>query len=220
MKSEADADARKPVAAGWAEQNRVKVERERSDRTLTRFCGANRWGWRAPAAAGVHQGELGERSEPNVWPRGGRDRVPTSPAVGGGGAGGAKPGQGGEGAKRPDLDAVLWSEQVGLEGAGGGWSPPGGVGRAKRAQRGATGRKRSSADFARRRRWRGGRSKSGSRLEGVLATTLTRFCGANRRGPKDGGGGTSLPAGKAGALRSGAEIQRSGNDGGRRSNLR
>src|SRR5262245_38080082 len=32
-------------------------------------------------------------------------------------------------------------------------------------------------------RWRrGGRSKTGSRLEGVLATTLTRFCGANRRG--------------------------------------
>ena len=91
---EAAAGARKPVVAGWAEQNRVKVERERSDRTLTRFCGANRWGWRAPAAAGVHQGELGERSEPNAGPRGGKDRVPTSPAVGGGGVGGGKPGQG------------------------------------------------------------------------------------------------------------------------------
>jgi hypothetical protein len=41
---EADAGARKPVVAGWAEENRVKVERERSDRTLTRFCGANRRG--------------------------------------------------------------------------------------------------------------------------------------------------------------------------------
>jgi hypothetical protein len=27
MKSEADAGARKPVVVGWAEQNRVKVER-------------------------------------------------------------------------------------------------------------------------------------------------------------------------------------------------
>src|ERR1019366_4183600 len=35
------------------------------------------------------------------------------PQAGGVGVGGAKPGQGGEGAKRPDLEAVLRSEQVG-----------------------------------------------------------------------------------------------------------
>jgi len=29
--------------------------------TLRRFCGANGWGWRAPKAAGVRQGELGEQ---------------------------------------------------------------------------------------------------------------------------------------------------------------
>ena len=113
---EAGAGARKPVAVGWAEQNRVKVERERSDRTLRRFCGANRRGWRAPAAAGVHQGESGERSGPDVGSRGGNDRVPTSPTAGGGGVGAAKSGQGGEGAKRPDLEAVLRSGQAGAGG--------------------------------------------------------------------------------------------------------
>ena len=45
-----------------------------------------------------------------------------------------------ERAKRPDLEAVLRSEQVGLEGAEGGWSPPGGARGAKRTGRGATGR--------------------------------------------------------------------------------
>ena len=49
------------------------------------------------------------------------------PEAGGGGAGGAKPGQGGEGAKRSDLEAVLRSEQVGLEDVEGGWSLPGGA---------------------------------------------------------------------------------------------
>jgi hypothetical protein len=116
---EADAGARKPVAAGRAEQNRVKVERERSDRTLRRFCGANRWGWRAPAAAGVHKGESGERSGPDAGPRGGKGRVPPVPIVGGGGVGGAKPGQGG-GRTRHYLEAVLRCEQGGPEiGAGG-----------------------------------------------------------------------------------------------------
>ena len=38
--------------------------------------------------------------------------------------GGARPGQGGEGAKRPDREAVLRSEQVGPKGGGGGPSPP------------------------------------------------------------------------------------------------
>jgi hypothetical protein len=46
---------RRPVVVGWAEQNRVKVERERSDRTLRRFCGANRRGRRAVEADRVHQ---------------------------------------------------------------------------------------------------------------------------------------------------------------------
>ena len=41
-------------AAVWAEQNRVKVERERSNRTLRRFCGANRWGRRAVEAGRVN----------------------------------------------------------------------------------------------------------------------------------------------------------------------
>ena len=41
-------------------------------RPLTRFCGAIRWSWRATAVAGVHQGELGERSEPNARQRGGK----------------------------------------------------------------------------------------------------------------------------------------------------
>ena len=40
--------------------------------------------------------------------------------------GGGKPGQGGEGAKRPDLEAFLRSEQVGPKGGGGGPSPPAG----------------------------------------------------------------------------------------------
>ena len=93
--SEAAVGDRKPVVAGWAEQSRVKVERERSDRTLRRFCGANRWGWRAPEAAGVHQGESGERSEPDAGPRGGMGRVTPEPTVGGGGVGEAEPGQGG-----------------------------------------------------------------------------------------------------------------------------
>ena len=176
--------------------------------------------WRTQPSPGIFSGRRGGSYLPHgrTAPPAGKnafDRRRRSgsrrrcPEAGCGGVGGAKSGQGGEGAKRPDLEAVLRSEQVGLKAGGGGWSPPGGVGRAKRAQRGATGRKRSSAAFAGRRRWRDGRSKSGSRLEGVLATTLTRFCGANWRGPKDGGGGTSPPAGKAGALRSGAEIQRS-----------
>jgi hypothetical protein len=56
--SEAAVGDRKPVAVGWAEKNRVKVERERSDRTLRRFFGANRWGWRTQEAAGVHLGSL------------------------------------------------------------------------------------------------------------------------------------------------------------------
>jgi hypothetical protein len=42
------------------------------------------------------------------------------PEAGGGGVSGATPGQGGKGATRPDLEAVLRSGQVGLEGAGGG----------------------------------------------------------------------------------------------------
>ena len=61
--SEAAVGVRKPVVAGWAKQYRVKVERERSDRTLRRSCGANRRGWRTSEAAEVHQGEPGERSE-------------------------------------------------------------------------------------------------------------------------------------------------------------
>ena len=65
-KPEAARGDRKPVVVGRAEQNRVKVERERSDRTLRRFCGANRWGWRAPAAAGDRSWEPGERSEPGA----------------------------------------------------------------------------------------------------------------------------------------------------------
>ena len=92
---EAAAGARKPVAVGWAKQNRVKVEGVLAT-TLRRFCGANRWGWRAQAAAGVHQGELGERSEPNAGSRGGMSRVTTSATAGGGGVGEPGPGQGRE----------------------------------------------------------------------------------------------------------------------------
>ena len=68
--SEAGVGVRKPVVAGWAKEKRVKVERERSNRTLTRFSEADRWGCRATAAAGVHQGESGERSGPDAGPRG------------------------------------------------------------------------------------------------------------------------------------------------------
>jgi len=84
-------------------------------RPLTRFCGADRWGWRATAAAGVRQGELGERSEPNAGSRGGIGRVPASATAGGGGAGEAKSGQGG-GRTRHYLEAVLRSGQVGAGG--------------------------------------------------------------------------------------------------------
>jgi hypothetical protein len=69
--SEAAVSDRKPVAVGWAQQSRVKVERERSDRTLRRFCEADRWGWRAPEAAGVRSGESGERSESGAGQWGG-----------------------------------------------------------------------------------------------------------------------------------------------------
>ena len=55
--SEAAVDDRKPVVVGWAEQNWFKVERERSEWTLRRFCGVNRWGWRVSEAAGVYPGE-------------------------------------------------------------------------------------------------------------------------------------------------------------------
>jgi hypothetical protein len=44
------------VAAEWAEQSWVKVERERSDRTLTRICGADRWGWSTLEVAGGPRG--------------------------------------------------------------------------------------------------------------------------------------------------------------------
>ncbi len=97
--SEAAVGVRKPVVAGWAEQGRVKVERERSDRTLRWSCGANRWGWRAQKAAGVRQGEPVERSESGAGQRGGRVEWRRSRNVGGGGAGEREPGQGGKGAK-------------------------------------------------------------------------------------------------------------------------
>jgi hypothetical protein len=42
--------------------------------------------------------------------------VPAPATVGGGGVGGGNPGQGGEGAKRLDLEADLRSEQAGAEG--------------------------------------------------------------------------------------------------------
>ncbi len=90
--SEAGVGVRKPVVAGWAKEKRVKVERERSDRTLTRFSEANRRGWRATAAAGVHQWESGERSGPDAGPRGGLGRETPAPTVGGGGVGEAKTG--------------------------------------------------------------------------------------------------------------------------------
>ena len=64
--AEAAVGDRKPVAVGWAEQSRVKVERERSERTLRRFCGANRWGRREVEAGRDRQGEPGERSEPGA----------------------------------------------------------------------------------------------------------------------------------------------------------
>ncbi len=47
-----------------------------------------------PEAAGVREAELGEQSEPNAVQRGGMSRVPASATAGGGGVGGAKPGQG------------------------------------------------------------------------------------------------------------------------------
>ena len=90
--SEAGVGVRKPVVAGWAKEKRVKVERERSDRTLTRFSEANRWGWRATAAAGVNQGESGKRSGPDAGLRGGMGRVTLVPTGGGGRVGGAKRG--------------------------------------------------------------------------------------------------------------------------------
>ena len=94
MKSEAAVGDRKPVAAGWAQQNRVKASEGVLARALRRFCEANRWGWRAPEAAEVRQGESGERSGPDAGQRGVMGRVPLVPIVGGGGVGGAKPGQG------------------------------------------------------------------------------------------------------------------------------
>jgi len=57
---------RRPVVAGWAEKDWVKVEREHSDRTLRQYCGANRRGRRAAETVRVHSGELGERSEPSA----------------------------------------------------------------------------------------------------------------------------------------------------------
>ena len=85
---------------------------------------------------------------------------------------------------------------MGLEGDGGGWSPPGGVGKAKRAQRGVNG-----VESVERRRRRpeaagGGRIEVGSRWRAKRTLRRRRF--ANRRGPEGGGGGTS-PSG--GALR-------------------
>lgn len=50
---------RQQVVVGRAQQGRVKVERERSDRTLTRACEANRWGWRTLEAADGRSGDRG-----------------------------------------------------------------------------------------------------------------------------------------------------------------
>ena len=74
---------------------------------------------------------------------------------------------------------------MGLQGAGGGWSPPGGVRGAKRTGRGelegkAEGRRsRPQAGGG-----AGGRSKPGQGGEGVLARTLRRF--AERTGGAGG----------------------------------
>lgn len=52
--SRADGGGRRQVVVGRAERRRVKVERERSERTLRRRGGANRRGRRQPEAARVH----------------------------------------------------------------------------------------------------------------------------------------------------------------------
>ena len=50
------------LGLGWAALGRVKVERERSDRTLTRAGAAKRWSRRAAEADESASGEAGQRS--------------------------------------------------------------------------------------------------------------------------------------------------------------
>jgi hypothetical protein len=57
IRFEAAGGGRRPVGFGWAEPGRVKVERERSDRTLTRSGGANRRGRGPQEAAESTSGE-------------------------------------------------------------------------------------------------------------------------------------------------------------------
>ena len=56
--------ARRPAGLRWAERSRVKVERERSDRTLRRRSEANRWGRRAAEADESTRGSRGSEADP------------------------------------------------------------------------------------------------------------------------------------------------------------
>lgn len=68
---------------GRAERGRIKVERERSDRTWRRCRGANRRGRSTVEAARVHQGELGELRERGAWRGGVGERLlPTEDELG------------------------------------------------------------------------------------------------------------------------------------------
>ena len=101
--------ARRPAGPGRAERRRVKLEKERSDWSLTRRSGADRRGRRAVEAGRVHprvrrEPDGGGVASPRgggentaVSGRGGRRRV-TPARRAGVGAGGAGPGQAGEGA--------------------------------------------------------------------------------------------------------------------------
>lgn len=114
--SEAGVGVRKPVVAGWAKEKRVKVERERSDRTLTRFPkrtgGAGGRRRRLESTRGSPGSEADRtRGHGEEWAER-RRRRPEAVA----GWAKQKRGQGGEGVKRPDLDAVFRSEQVGAGG--------------------------------------------------------------------------------------------------------
>src|SRR5262249_31435924 len=100
------------------------------------------------------------------------------PEAGGSGVGAAKPGQGGEGVLARTLTRFCGANRRGWRATAGGASPPGGVKRAKRAQRGVTGWNKASDDFGARRRWRAGEATPSQ--GGERKRTLTRSRFANR----------------------------------------